>query len=105
MKSKKLARLMLITFSLVGLQFPSTAYAQDVMQEKEPKVYFEKECLALFSAHRAPAALADNETKVEETRTQISFDKLTVTESRDGAIVDTYIQVRHCRPVEASEHL
>ncbi len=97
MKSKKLTRLILFILSLAS-SHPSTAYA-------DPKVYFEKDCLALFTSHQAPTHLANDETKVEESRSHISFEKLTVTESRDGAVVDTYIQVRNCRAVEANDHL
>jgi hypothetical protein len=103
MHSKKFVRVILFILSLAGWQIPTTAYALQQEAGGEAKVYFEKDCLALFSSHGS-SQLGDNETKVEESRSNISFEKLTVTESRDGVVVDTYIQVRNCRPADNGDH-
>ena len=66
----------------------------------EPRVYFEKECLALFSAHSA-GAMSENETKVDEGRGMLRFEKTVVTETRDG-VAETYIQIRNCKSLETA---
>ncbi len=78
--------------ALLASQLPFPAFGDD------PKVYFEKECLAVFSAHLI-GAQAENETKVEEGRGMIRFEKTIVTETRDG-VAETYIQVRNCHALE-----
>lgn len=71
----------------------------------EPKVYFEKECLELFSTQPTRIKTAENETKVEESKGMIRFEKVVVTETRDGQVVETYIQIRNCRSLEAPSSL
>jgi len=68
----------------------------------EPRVYFEKECLALLTSHSNPA-LAENETKVEEGRGMLRFEKTVVTESRDG-VTETYVQIRNCSSFQPASH-
>lgn len=101
MKSLKIIRLWVIILFLIAVQIPVAAYGT----EKDAKVYFEKECLALFASHALPSNLADNETRVEEKRGMVNFEKVIVTETREGAVVDTYIQVRNCRVSEPGDHL
>lgn len=96
-------RYWLALLALVAIQYPTPAYGED--EAKEPKVYFEKECLALFSAANASTQISENETKVEEKKGLIvSYDELVVTETKDGS-VQTFIQVRNCRDVRAPGHL
>ncbi len=78
--------------ALLASQLPLPAFGD------EPKVYFEKECLAVFSNHTATSQ-RDNETRVEEGRGLIRFEKTIVTETRDG-VSETYIQVRDCHVLE-----
>lgn len=78
--------------ALLASQLPLSAFGD------EPKVYFEKECLAVFSSH-SNGAQGENETKVEEGRGMIRFEKTVVTETRDG-VAETYIQVRNCHALE-----
>ncbi|MBY0371141.1 hypothetical protein K2X33_10675 [bacterium] len=71
----------------------------------EPKVYFEKECLELFSAHPTSIQASQNETKVQEAKGMMRFEKVIVTETREGQVAETFIQIRNCRAMEPASPL
>ncbi len=89
-------RFWLALAAIAALQFPTSAYGDEAA-----KVYFEKECLAIFSSHnRTP--LSENETKVEDSSGMMTFEKTIVSESRDG-VAETYVQIRNCKPLVAGK--
>jgi hypothetical protein len=85
-----------LLYSLLAFTSSSMAFGG------EPRVYFEDECLSVYSEHK-PAELSENETRVEERKILVSATQVTVQETRDG-VKSTYIQMKDCAKVQPARN-